>query len=144
MKADLEAAKKEVAMFEKQYEKIADQPTGDTVEGNQTTEELKIPFQKEPDNLLKNVQIMADEANVTIQLLQTVDTSNEEGNQLPSGVGSTTFSLEAESNQLDQMNAFLTAIKGSKRLITINTLNLDKNANGVYLIVTLTTYYVEE
>ncbi|WP_099158756.1 hypothetical protein [Virgibacillus ndiopensis] len=143
LKAELNAVEKQEDMYDKQLNKLEEQ-LNRNLEQDDKNITVQLPKQKAPDNTLRHIQKLATSSNVMILSLQFVGLEGQSEKDLPVGVNSDNYSLEATANNLDEMNTFLIAMQNSENLLTIDTINLDKNKNDINLTVTYTTYYTAD
>ncbi|WP_164668379.1 hypothetical protein [Virgibacillus doumboii] len=142
MKAEVDSLAKQVSMYETQYEKIIDQSKENIPDDTLSSIELRVPSTKSPDNLLINIQNIASSSNLTINHLKEVERQQEQ-EESSSKINETTYKLDATSSKLKDMNAFLEGIVESDRLMIIDTVHVQQDADQVFLTITFKIYFAE-
>lgn len=138
--AELESMNKSVGLFEKQVNKVNDQPNNELQSNENVTE--SIPGSPQPGDVLLQIEEFATKSNSTVNLIESVMVEeNTEYEVLPEGIEQTGYTIEITATSLEDANTFLTSFKKSKRLFSANNLSVNKIENGVSLIVTIIVYY---
>lgn len=143
MKAEADMLSSEAAVYEKQYEKVTDQPGEEAENQELASVGLMVPNQKSPDDVLLNLQKVASSANVTIESIQSVmqeESLQEEENPTKS-MNESVYLVDASSKSLNDINTFLEGVLKSDRLMIIDAMNVQQDGEQVYLTITFNAFY---
>ncbi|MFB4166715.1 hypothetical protein [Virgibacillus sp. JSM 102003] len=136
---------KKVSMYENQFKKTESQSKESPSE-ELSALALQVPRESSPDDVLLNLQTIASDTNVTIDYIESANQSanqaavqqeEEEATEL----NENSYSLDATASKLSDINSFLAEMTDSKRLMIIESINLQQDAKQVYLTVSFKTFY---
>lgn len=130
----------EVVLYEKQAESLANKTNETLLDEELSTTRLKLPGEKTPNNVLRNLQQIANVTGVTISYIES-DVTKQGEEEKESEINSTTYLLEVDAKNLTMMNNFLDEIVESERLFLVDTLILNQTGDSVYVTVTFSGYH---
>ncbi len=146
LQSEVNTLDKKVSMYENQFEKRESQSKEKNPSEELSALALQVPRKSSPDDVLLNIQNIASDTNVTIDY---IGSGNQSGNQAavqqeeekPMKLNENIYSLEASASKLSNINSFLSKMTESKRLMMIETINLQQDAEQVFITVSFKTFY---
>ncbi|MEC5421941.1 hypothetical protein QGM71_00345 [Virgibacillus sp. C22-A2] len=145
MQDEAKALSKEADMYEGQYNKVTGESANEVEDKSLEDAALNVPNEKSPDNVLVNLQKLANSANVTIEyiesIVQGVDEDQQEDEDSLSVIKESMYSLDVTAANLDEATTFLIKMLNSERMIVIDTMNIQQSEEQVFLSITFTTFY---
>ncbi|MEN2765569.1 hypothetical protein [Ornithinibacillus xuwenensis] len=125
-----------VSTHEAIYERISKEK--ESTQGQREPFEIieMIPNEKSPDLVIERLYQLGNQANVRISYIGALEQSEPSDT-----IGKAPYSLELESENLYDMNIFLNTLLESKRLMTVDSLDISQSEESIFASVTFTTFY---
>ncbi|RYG74905.1 hypothetical protein EU245_01620 [Lentibacillus lipolyticus] len=141
LKEERQALGQQVSMYEQQYNRLQKQED-DSLKGRLDAISKSIPDQKRPAEMVKNLQSMAETANVAITHISSQDTNQQSliEDDVDDVVLAYTYALDVHAKSIADLNQFLTALRDSRRLLVLNTLSVRQTRDDVHLSLTFRTF----
>ncbi|MEN1968228.1 type 4a pilus biogenesis protein PilO [Lentibacillus sp. N15] len=141
VKTELASLDQQVTMYERQTKQLQKKENSNSPSDQPDVFDT-IPTQTELDRLLLELQDMASSANITINHIQSVTEEENEAVDLPEGIRAVSYTLEASAQSLKQVNTFLQTIETCKRLVTIDSIHVDRNSDKPVLTLTFSIFVI--
>ncbi|MGP4108314.1 hypothetical protein [Virgibacillus sp. L01] len=146
LQSEVSTLDKKVSMYENQIEKTESQSKEKSPSEELSALALQVPRESSPDDVLLNVHTIASDTNVTINYIES---SNQSANQAAvqqeeeesMKLNENIYSLDATGSKLSDINSFLSEMTESKRLMMIETIDLQQDAEQVFITVSFKTFY---
>lgn len=146
LRSEVGTLDKKISMYENQYEKTVNQSEKKRSSEELSVVALQVPSERSPDDVLVNVQNIASNTNVTINYIESGNQSDnqaeiqqeeEESTELNENI----YSLDATASKLSDINSFLAEMTESKRLMKLESINIQQDAEQAFLTVKFKTFY---
>lgn len=97
-----------------------------------------VPLEKDPEDLLENIQKVIDRHDVEVKALQAEAESTEVINDR---VATTRYKITVEASDYFEMNDVIEALEKSDRLISVDDLNMTHKEDQVNATFSITVYH---